>query len=105
MQLLPKIQSKAEHFKSWECFVVWNKDAQIIRKILAFYNRVNHFQNFNPTWAKNIIGARFMWEKMGCPPLDKEPPELGKVITNNWKPVKEMQSCKKFKMRKSFNSA
>ena len=48
-------------FDEWECFIVWNEDKALIRKISAYYNRVNHFMNHNPTWATNIIGARSVW--------------------------------------------
>jgi hypothetical protein len=33
-----------------------------------------------PTWATNIIGARYVWLNMGSPPPPKEPTELGKKV-------------------------
>lgn len=68
-------------FKSWECFVVWNEDKSIIRKISVFYNRVNHFMNTNPTWATNIIGARELWLTLGRPEPPHEATEVGRAIT------------------------
>ena len=49
MRDMSKAQDRFAKFKEWECFVVWNKDAAIIRKISAYYNRVNHLQNYQPT--------------------------------------------------------
>ena len=31
-------------FRLWSCFIVWSKDAEILRSISAYYNRINHFQ-------------------------------------------------------------
>lgn len=42
-------EEKAKKFQIWDCYVVWNVNQRIIRKILAFYNQVNHFQNYRPT--------------------------------------------------------
>jgi len=86
MQLMESILStKREKFKKWECFVVWNKDDGIIRKISAYYNRVNHFENFMPNWATNIMAARFVYTNMGSPKPPKEPRELGKVVATRKK--------------------
>ena len=67
--------------------MVWNEDDAIIRKISAYYNRVNHFQNFMPTWSTNIISTRHVWEQMGCPPPPKEPTELGRVVEKSRKTI------------------
>ncbi len=102
MQTMPRIKSKMEKFSKWECFVVWNKDDHIICKIFAYYNQVNHFYNFMPTWATNIIGARFVWEKMGSPRLDKEATELGKTVANPRRTLREANNHKKFKVSDDF---
>ena len=31
-------------FRLWSCFIVWSEDAEILRSISAYYNRINHFQ-------------------------------------------------------------
>ena len=54
-------------FRTWNCFVVWTEDVDKLRKISAFYNRVNHLTPFKPTWATNILAARAVWEKYGKP--------------------------------------
>lgn len=54
-------------FRTWNAFVVWSKDEDKLRKISAFYNRVNHFAPFKPTWATNILAARTVWESYGSP--------------------------------------
>ena len=55
------------HFRTWNCFIVWSLDAEKLRYISAFYNRVNHFQAIQPSWATNILGARSVWIAMGRP--------------------------------------
>ena len=54
-------------FCVWSCFIVWSSDAEILRSISAYYNRINHFQMIHPSWATNILGARTVWVSMGCP--------------------------------------
>ena len=54
-------------FRTWNCFIVWAEDVDKLRKISAFYNRVNHLTPFKPTWATNIFVARAVWEKYGKP--------------------------------------
>ena len=55
------------HFRTWNCFIVWSLDAEKLRYISAFYNRVNHFQAIQLSWATNILGARSVWIEMGRP--------------------------------------
>jgi len=50
-----RVEKKYEKLKERECFVVWNFDHSIIKQILEYYNKVNHFQNYTPTWLTNII--------------------------------------------------
>jgi len=45
-----------------------------------------------PTRAMNIIGAKFVWVKMGRPWLPKEPIELGKTIPTNKQTIKDVQN-------------
>ena len=49
MKDLPMMEAKFEKFKTSNYYVVWYKDPRIIRKISAWYDKVNHFQNFMPT--------------------------------------------------------
>ena len=49
-------------FRMWYCFIVWTKDIEKLRKISAFYNRVNHLTPFKPTWATNILAVHSVWE-------------------------------------------
>ena len=77
METIPEAEEKTKKFQTWDCYIV---NQRIVRKISAFYNRVNHFQNYSPTWATNIISARSMWIKHDRPPPPKEPMELGKAL-------------------------
>nr|PNR27966.1 hypothetical protein PHYPA_028558 [Physcomitrium patens] len=54
-------------FRVWSCFIVWSSDPEILRSISAYYNRINHFQMIQPSWATNILGARSVWVSMGYP--------------------------------------
>lgn len=56
-----------KHFRTWNCYIVFSNDKERLRKISAFYNRVNHFANFQPSWATNILGARSIWINLGRP--------------------------------------
>jgi hypothetical protein len=55
------------HFRTWDCFVVWSLDKEKLRRISAFYNRVNHFSIFKPSWATNILSARTIWLNLDRP--------------------------------------
>jgi hypothetical protein len=97
-------ESVKKHFRSWECFVVWNEDKSIIRKISAYYNRVNHFMNTNPTWATNIIGARELWISLGRPMPPNEATEVGRALAKK-KTKAQKQSKDKYEVcAMSFNS-
>ena len=52
-------------FRMWNCFIVWTQDVERLRKIFAFYNRVDHLTPFKPMWETNILVARAVWEKYG----------------------------------------
>ena len=72
-------KEEREHFWKWKCFVVWSNDPEKLRTISAFYNRTNHFQVTQPSWATNILGARTVWEAMGRP---RNPTQAASVGTN-----------------------
>ncbi|KAG0581687.1 hypothetical protein KC19_3G000200 [Ceratodon purpureus] len=79
-------------YKTWECFVVWDVEKSIIQKISAYYNRVNHFNNMNPTWATNILGACELWKSLGRPVPPKEATEVGRSVAS--KRTKSQQQSK-----------
>ena len=98
------VEKKYEMFKEWECFIVWNKDAQIICQISAYYNRVNHFHSYMPTWATNILSARTVWISLGRPAPPKEATELGKVIVKQGTSARDQGTHKKWVVSSTFNS-
>ena len=61
-------------FRTWNCYIVFTRDKEKLRKISAFYNRVNHLNNFLPSWSTNILGARTLWVNLGrpTPPLPQK---------------------------------
>ena len=69
----PIPESIKKHFRTWMCYIVFTRDKEKLRKISAFYNRVNHFQNFLPSWATNILGARTVWINLGRPGVAARP--------------------------------
>ena len=72
-------KEEREHFRKWKCFVVWSNDPEKLQTISAFYNRTNHFQVTQPSWATNILGARTVWEAMGRP---RNPTQAASVGTS-----------------------
>jgi hypothetical protein len=46
---------------------------------LGYYNQCNHFNIFKPTWATNILGAKFIWIKLDRPIPPKSATEVGQV--------------------------
>ena len=86
-------------FRVWSCFIVWSKDPEVLRSISAYYNRINHFQMIQPSWATNILGARKVWESMGCP---ENPTQAAAVGTPVARRAFDTQSrTKKFKVHES----
>ena len=60
-------KEEREHFRKWKCFVVWSNNPEKLWTISAFYNRTNHFQVIQPSWATNILEVQTVWEAMGRP--------------------------------------
>ena len=86
-------------FCVWSCFIVWSSDAEILRFISAYYNRINHFQMIQPSWATNILGARTVWVSMGCP---ENPSQITTAGTMAARRVQNVQSrTRQFKVGKS----
>ena len=76
-------------FRVWSCFIVWSSDAEILQSIFAYYNRINHFQMIQPSWATNILGARTVWVSMGCP---ENPLQITAVGTTVARRAQDVQS-------------
>jgi hypothetical protein len=79
MQTSGRPEDIVKHFREWNCFIVWSKDKSRLRQIPGYYNRCNHFSIFKPTWATNVLGARFIWTELGLPTPPKSATELGHV--------------------------
>ena len=93
-RLITQVGSEADDnvkndFRVWSCFIVWSSDAEILRSISAYYNRINHFQMIQPSWATNILGARTVWVSMGCP---KNPSQITAVETTAARRAQDVQS-------------
>ena len=57
-----------------------------LRKISAFYNRVNHLTSFKPTWATNILATLVVWEKYRKPLLKHTAAGMTNVRTSAQRP-------------------
>ena len=89
-------------FRVWSCFVVWSEDSEILRSISAYYNRINHFEQVQASWATNILGARKVWDSMGCP---ENPSQITAAGTTVQRRAADIQSrTKKFKVSQSDES-
>ena len=88
------------NFRQWDCYVVWSTDAEKLRDISAYYNRVNHFVALKPSWSTNIMGARKVWELMGRPrnPKDAAPIATRSNVRRN---AESAANKKKFTVRDS----
>ena len=103
-RLIMQMGSRAEDdvkndFRIWSCFIVWLSDAEILRSISAYYNRINHFQMIQPSWATNILGARTVWVNMGSP---ENPSQITAAGTTAARRTQDVQSqTRRFKVRQS----
>ena len=86
-------------FRMWSCFIVWSSDAEILRSISAYYNRINHFQMIQPSWATNILGVRTVWVSMGSP---ENPSQITLAGTTAARRAQDVQSrTRRFKVGQS----
>lgn len=53
-------QQIAQNFQRWNCFIVKSEDKSKLRRLSTYYNRVNHFSIFKPTWFTNVLAARYI---------------------------------------------
>ena len=95
MQGMDVPQSTREFFQKWNCFIVWTRSKEKLRKISAYYNRVNHFSSFKPTWSTNILAPRFIWTKLGSPVPPKTATALGTVVRQG---RKDLENDGKYKV-------
>jgi hypothetical protein len=73
---------------------VWSKDKNRLWQIFVYYNQCNHFSMFKPTWATNVVRARFIWTKLSRPILPKSVTEVGRVARRTKKNVENEVKCK-----------
>ena len=78
----------------WNYFIVWTRSKEKLRKISAYYNRVNHFSSFKTTWSTNILAARFIWTELGFPVPPKIATALGTVVRQG----KDVENDSKYKV-------
>ena len=87
--------STQDFFQTWNCFIVWTKSKEKLRKISAYYNRVNHFSSFKPTWSTNILAARFIWTEPGSLVPPKTATALGTIVRQG---KKDLENDGKYKV-------
>ena len=86
-------------FRVWSCFIMWSSDVEILQSISAYYNRINHFQMIQPSWATNILGARMVWVSMECPENLSQITAAGTMAERRAQDVQSRR--RRFKVRKS----
>ena len=95
MQDMDVSQSTREFFQTRNCFIVWTRSKEKLRKISTYYNRVNHFSSFKPTWSTNILAAWFIWTKLESPVPPKTATALGTVVKQG---KKDLENDGKYKV-------
>jgi hypothetical protein len=101
MQSSGLLESIVKHFREWKCFIIWSRDKSRLCQISGYYNWCNHFSIFKPTWAMNVLGARFMWTELGRPTPPKSATEIGRSARRT---KKNYKNDKKYKIRNLFKS-
>ena len=99
MQATELPENIVKHFLNWNCFIVWSKDKNRLRQISGYYNRCNHLGVFKPTWATNVLGARFIWTELGRPRPPKGATEIGRVVKRT---RKDAENDSKYKVHDSI---
>ena len=82
-------------FRKWSCFIVYSKSKEKLRKISVYYNRVNHFSVFKPSWSTNILSAQFIWTELGWPLPPKSATAVGRAVRAN---VRDKENDRKYKV-------
>ena len=82
-------------FRKWSCFIVYSKSKEKLRKISAYYNCVNHFSVFKPSWSMNILSARFIWTELGSPLPSKSVTAVGRAVRAN---IRDKENDRKYKV-------
>jgi hypothetical protein len=98
MQAIDLPEKIVKPFLKWNCFIVWSKDKNRLRQISGYYNRCNHFSMFKPTWATNVLGARFIWTELGRPTPPKSATDIGRVVHRT---KKNAENDTKYKVKKN----
>ncbi len=83
--------SEIKHFEKWNCFIVWSLNKEKLRRISAYYNRVNHFSVFKPDWSTNVLNSRFIWTELGCPKPPKTAVQAGRKVTRSKQSIMEVK--------------
>ena len=76
MQTMDVPEALKTTFQKWNYFIVYSKSKEKLRKISAYYNHVNHFSVFKPSWSTNILSARFIWIEL----RSLVPPKIATVV-------------------------
>ena len=73
---------------------MWTRSKEKLCKISAYYNHVNHFSSFKPTWSTNILAAQFIWIELRSPILPKTTAALEIVVQQGEKDLENDQKYK-----------
>lgn len=73
IQLDPTVTPQLkERYKVWNALVVWSENETILSDISRFFNMGNKQKAYQPSWIRNIMASREVWEFYGKPPKERE---------------------------------
>ena len=95
MQMMDVPEAVKTAFWKWNCFIVYSKSKEKLRKISAYYNCVNHFSVFKPSWSTNILSVRFIWTELGSPVPLKSTTIVGRTVRAQ---IRDKENDRKYKV-------
>ena len=95
MQGMDVSDATSNYFQQWNCFIVWMQSREKLQKISAYYNLVNHFSVFKPSWSTNILAARFIWIELNLLVPLKTTATLRQVVRQG---KKDLENDSKYKV-------
>ena len=95
MQTMDVPKAVKTTFQKWNHFIVYSKSKEKLRKISTYYNHMNHFSVFKPSWSTNILSMRFIWTELGSP----VPPKIATAIRHVVRAqIRDKENDRKYKV-------
>jgi hypothetical protein len=65
-------QKQKDKLKVWDALVVWSDNETMLSDISRYFNSTNMVKLYQPSWIRNIIASRDVWEFYKRPPRERE---------------------------------